>query len=203
MWKDGGYLVLTDLAPGEHTVTLRRRGYLEQTITVPVAGGQAWEGWTGLRPGPGYAFPAQTAWVELTLDGGKAGGAALWLAPDGGGRLKLAQDKVQAGDREARVFCSGGRLPVPGDFLIADRKKPETTAVECIQDGRALLARPLAHSHSRGTELMFAQQYRTDGDGRVRCVLRESGKLWVLWEGGLSGVEVQPGENRLSLSSNK
>ena len=101
VWKDGGYLVLTDLPAGAHTITLRRRGYLEETLTAPVADGRTWEGWTSLRPGPGYAFPAGTAWVTLRLLEKKKplAGAAVWLAPDGGGRLKLAQDRAEAGNR--------------------------------------------------------------------------------------------------------
>lgn len=204
VWKDGGYLVLTDLPAGEHTVTLRRHGYLEETLTVPVSDGRAWEGWTGLRPGPGYVFPAGTAWVALQLLEKKKplADAEVWLAPDGGGRLKLAQDQAKAGDRELKLFYSGAesRLPVPGDFLIADRKNPETAALEFLQDGRAELARPLEFSHTRGKELMFAQRYRTDGDGALRCVLRQSGRLWVLWAGRLSELDIQPGENRLKVS---
>lgn len=204
VWKDGGYLVLTDLPAGEHTVKLRRHGYLEETLTVPAADGRAWEGWAALRPGPGYAFPAGTAWVTLRLLEKKKplAGAEVWLAPDGGGRLKLAQDRAKAGDRELRLFCSGPEslLPVPGDFLIADQKNPETAALEYMQGGRAELARPLAYGHGRGKELMFAQRYRTGADGQLSCVLRQSGKLWVLWAGRLSELDIQPGENRLDVS---
>lgn len=204
VWKDGGYLVLTDLPAGEHTVTLRRHGYLEETLTVPAADGRAWEGWTGLRPGPGYAFPAGTAWVCLRLLEKKKplAGAEVWLAPDGGGRLKLAQDQAKAGDRELKLFYAGpeSRLPVPGDFLIVDKKNPETAALECMRSGRAGLARPLEYDHARGKELMSAQRYGTGGNGEISCVLRESGKLWVLCAGRLSELDVQPGENRLDVS---
>lgn len=204
VWKDGGYLVLTDLSPGEHTITLRRQGYQEKTLTVPVADGRAWEGWTGLQPGPGYVFPAGTAWVYLTLLAKKQPleDAEVWLAPDGGGKLKLAQDKAKAGDRELKLFYSGAEslLPVPGDFIIADQKNPETAALEFLQNGRAELARPLEYSHVRGKELMFAQRYQTGRDGQLSCVLRESGKLWVLCAGKLSPLEIQPGENRLEVN---
>lgn len=204
LWKDGGYLVLTDLPAGEHTITLRRQGYREETLTVPVADSRAWEGWTGLRPGPGYVFPAGTAWVYLTLLEKKKplADAEVWLAPDGGGRLKLAQDQAKAGDQELRLFYSGveSRLPVPGDFLIADQKHPETAALESMQGGKARLARPLACGHARGKELMPAQRYRTSGDGVCSCVLRESGKLWILCAGKLSALDIQLGENRLEVS---
>jgi len=204
VWKDGGYLVLTDLSPGEHTVTLRRQGYLDQTLTVPVAGGRPWEGWTGLLPGPGYPFPARTAWVELTLLAKKkpAVGVEVWLAPDGGGKLKLAQDKANAGDRELKLFYSGveSQLRVPGDFLIAGKKTAEVAALEDFWNGKAQLARPLTGSYMRGEELMPAQRYESGGDGRLNCVLRESGRLWALCEGKLSALEVQPGKNRLALS---
>ena len=196
--------MLTDLPAGEHTVTLRRHGYLEETLTVPAADGRAWEGWTGLRPGPGYAFPAGTAWVCLRLLEKKKplAGAEVWLAPDGGGRLKLAQDQAKAGDRELKLFYASpeSRLPVPGDFLIVDKKNPETAALECMRSGRAGLARPLEYDHARGKELMPAQRYGTGGNGEISCVLRESGKLWVLCAGRLSELDVQPGENRLDVS---
>ena len=89
---------------------------------------------------------------------------------------------------------------VPGDFLIADKKNPETAALECLQGGLAGLARPLEYAHTRGKELMPAQRYAAGGDGEISCVLRESGKLWVLCAGRLSELDVQPGENRLDVS---
>lgn len=200
VWKEGGYLVLTDLPPGEYSVTLRRRGYLDRTITVSAVNGQPWEGWADLFPGPGYPFPAQAAWVELTWKKKRPADAEVWLA-SGGGALKLAQDKAEAGDRELKLFCSSveGCLPVPGEFLLAGKKTPEVVPVESFQKGRAKLARPLTGSHARGEELMPALRYEPDENGQLHCVLRESGTLWVLCGGRLSALAVQPGENRLEL----
>ncbi len=199
VWKEGGYLVLTDLPPGEHTVTLRRQGYLEESLTAVTGDGRPWEGWMSLRPGADCRLPVQAVRVSLAVSGPQ--NTEIWLAQDGGGKLKLAQEKAEAGARQLKVFCSGpeSRQPVPGDFLIADAKNPETAALESLQNGRACLARPLLYGHARGKELMFAQRYQAGGDGRIECVLRESGKLWVLCGKTLSSWEIMPGENKIKI----
>ena len=81
VWKKEGYLVLTDIPSGEHTLVLRRSGYREERVTLNLNGVTLLEDTVSLKPGPGYRFPPETVRVTLVLrQGGKAaGGARLWL----------------------------------------------------------------------------------------------------------------------------
>ena len=36
IWKRDGYLVLTDLTPGEHSLSIRRSGYRDETVALTV-----------------------------------------------------------------------------------------------------------------------------------------------------------------------
>ena len=78
MRKNDGYLVLVDLEPGDHTLSITVRGYREEVFpfTVPAQG--ALEAEIALTPGAGYPFPADTACLRVTVPGGA--GELLWAA---------------------------------------------------------------------------------------------------------------------------
>ena len=61
LWKEGSYLVLTDLESGEHTLTIRRPGYQPETCVFRAEEDRVHEDAVFLKPGPGYRFPAGTA----------------------------------------------------------------------------------------------------------------------------------------------
>lgn len=140
--KPEGYLVLTDQAPGVHRLVLRRHGYQDKQMELSVPEGGYYEGWLDLLPGPGYHFPADTAWVYLnvTKKGRPLAEERLWISAGEEGRLKLAQDSAKPGDRELKLFCRGPEqmIPVPGEFILGE----ELITVKSLQNGTAVLRSP-------------------------------------------------------------
>ncbi len=202
IWKREGYLVLTDLAPGEHLLQISRRGYREEQVTVLVEEGRKpLEDTITLKPGAGYRFPSETVRVTLTLRQGKAAAASrrVWLGVAPRARFKLAQEKTEAGDEEAHLFCEGNAalLPIPGHFLLADKKTPELVYLRSLRSETGQFYPPLTLGHSRGTELIPMQSYDTDGDGRVQVLLREPGTLTGFLEGQVFEAQLQAGEQAL------
>lgn len=197
LWKREGYLVLTDLAPGEHVLRISRSGYQDEEIPLTVDEGRPTEDTIALKPGAGYRFPPETVRVELILrrDGAVSAGERIWLGVPTRTRLKLAQEKTEPGDNSAHLFCEGNAslLPVPGHFLLTDRKAPELAYLRSLCDEIGEFAPPLTLSHARGTELVPMQIYTADETGTVRVLLREPGILMGFCAGGVYETPLKPG----------
>ena len=200
-WKREGYLVLTDLEPGEHTLMISRRGYRDEQVSILVGEGRPMEDTISLKPGAGYRFPQETVRISLKLLGGKepAAGKQIWLGVPLRSRLRLAQEKAEAGDGEAHLFCEGNaaQLPIPGHFLLADKKAPELVYLRSLRAETGEFAPPLTLSHSRGTELIPMQPYGTDEAGRVQALLREPGTLMGFADGKVFEAQLHTGEQEL------
>lgn len=200
IWKQDGYLVLTDLAPGEHTLQLIRNGYRDELVQLQVVEGRPVEDTIALKPGPGYRFPRDTVRLTLSLHrGGEAAAdAQIWLGAAPRGRLKLAQEKAEIGDAEVHLFCDGNTalLPVPGHFLLADGKAPELVYLRSLRGETGEFASPLASAHGRGTELIPVQSYCADGVGTVQVLLREPGTLIGFFGGRIFEAQLAAGEQR-------
>lgn len=181
VWKREGYLVLTDLEPGEHTLVVSRSGYRDEVVPLRVEEGETVEDSIALKPGALYRFPQSTVRVSLSLTRGKAAasGVRVWLGVMPRARLKLSQEKTEAGDAQARLFCEGSAalLPIPGHFLLLDKKTPELVYLRSLRGETAEFAPVLALAHTRGTELVPMQPYDTDEGGTVEVLLREAGTL--------------------------
>ena len=201
LWKKEGYLVLTDLEPGEHSLLITRRGYRDELVSVTVEEGSPAEDTISLKPGTGYRFPRETVRVSLALRRGKdpAAGEQIWLGMSQRSRLRLAQEKAESGDEEAHLFCEGNAslLPVPGHFLLADKKTPELVYLRSLRGETGEFALPLTLSHGRGAELIPIQPYTADGDGRVQVLLRESGTLVGFAGGKVLEAALREGEQEL------
>ena len=201
VWKREGYLVLTDLAPGEHELTIRRAGYREETVTVLAAEGKPAEDTISLKPGEGYRFPQGTVRISLTLRRGQdaAAGQQVWLGTVPRSRLKLAQEKAEAGDEEAHLFCEGNpaTLPVPGHFLLVSGKEPELVYLRSLREEKGRFYPPLTLSHPRGTELIPMQAYVADAMGMVQVLLREPGALKGFAGGKVFEALLQAGDQAL------
>ena len=198
IWKKEGYLILTDLAPGAHELRVCRDGYREEVVPLET-GGAPVEDTVALKPGERYRFPAETASIVLTLCRGKerASGEQIWIgAASQRCKLKLAQDKAGDGDVQAHLFCDGNAalLPIPGHFLLMDKKEPELVYLRSFHDETAKFAQALRHTHSRGVELVPMQAYRADGDGVVRVLLREPGARVGFCGKQIFQAELQAGE---------
>ena len=201
LWKREGYLILSDLEEGEHTLRISRRGYRDELVTIPAAESRPVEDTITLKPGAGYRFPQETVRVTLTLRRGKdpAAGERLWLGLTQRSRLKLAQEKTEIGDGEARLFCDGNaaQLPIPGHFLLAEGKVPELVYLRSLRGETGAFVPPLALGHSRGAELIPMQSYDMDEAGTVSVLLREPGKLTGFWNGKVFEAQLHAGTQEL------
>jgi hypothetical protein len=193
--------VLTDLEAGEHLLRISRRGYRDELVTIPAEGFRPVEDTITLKPGAGYRFPPETVCVarKLRRGGGTAAGERIWLGTTMRCRLKLAQEKAEAGDGEAHLFCDGNaaQLPVPGHFLLMDAKAPELTYLRSLRGEQGEFSPPLALEHGRGTELIPMQSYSADGTGTVQVLLREPGKLVGFAGGKVYEAELHAGGQEL------
>ena len=202
LWKREGYLVLLDLTPGVHELLIRRAGYRDELVTFPVAEGAALEDTIALKPGRGYRFPESTVRVSLGLKkGGKpAAGAQLWLGIPTRTKLKLAQEKAESGDGQAKIFCEGNSalLPIPGHFLLSDKKAPELAYLRSLIGETGEFSPALSLTHGRGTELIPMQTYTADGDGTVQVLLREPGTLVGFFGGRVFEARLSAGSQELN-----
>jgi hypothetical protein len=139
--------------------------------------------------------------VTLTLRQGKAAAASrrVWLGVAPRARFKLAQEKTEAGDEEAHLFCEGNAalLPIPGHFLLADKKAPELVYLRSLRSETGQFYPPLTLGHSRGTELIPMQSYAADEAGKVQVLLREPGKLTGFFGGRVFEAELHAGAQDL------
>ncbi len=194
VFKEGGYLVLTDLPPGGHELLLRRRGFQDARLDWEVlADGPAFESEIDLLPGRGYPFREEPLRLELGLFQGETplAGETLWSGRHGAFQLKLAQDGAEG--TEVRLVHRGGlvRLPVPGHFLAADEKGPELLRLLRIEGERGFLERPPALPHKRGTPLIPMCRSQSDGAGRVSLLLREAGTFSLFCRGQWKKLELE------------
>lgn len=118
LWKQGGYWVLTDLAPGPHRLELVLAGYRPEPVEWSWDGAAPWQGCVVLKPGQGYPFRGDVTRLVLQLSGknGPLAHEAVWLCTPSAAQPKLAQDKAQPGDTQLRLYYKGpaAALPVPG-----------------------------------------------------------------------------------------
>lgn len=195
LWKEGGYLVIQDLAAGPHSLEVRCAGFRPVTLTVE-AGRTLWEEVVDLTPGEGYPFPAGTADLTIRFAGGgaPADGETVWVGMKGDVVLKLAQDKADPAETALRLFCQGpeSRLPVPGHFILADPKAPELAALRSLRDGAGELEQPLAQTHPRGTEWVAARPCAVQS-GAVQMRFAGPGQVWIFCRGALACTRVESG----------
>ena len=200
VWKRDGYLVLTDIAPGEHELLICRNGYRDELVRLNIGGGSPLEDTITLKPGQGYRFPPETVRVRLTLG---RGNGRLWLGVKPRTRLVLAQERAEAGENKVRLFCGGSPalLPIPGHFLLTDNKAPELVYIRSLLDENCEFSAPLAAAHERGTELIPMQSYNADPEGNVQVLLREPGTLMGFFEGRVFSAQLNAGSQTLNWGS--
>ncbi len=201
IWKKDGYLVLTDLAPGEHVLQISRKGFRDETVRIVATEEAGQEDVIALKPGEGYRFPKETVRVVLTLRQGKAAasGGRIWMGVQPRTRLKLAQEKSEAGNGEMRLFCEGSPslLPIPGHFLFLDKKTPELAYLRALHGETGEFAPAPELVHARGAELVPMQPYDADEEGVVRLLIKEPGKLIGFCGGQVYEAELGAGEQSL------
>ncbi len=199
--KNEGYLVLLNLTPGTHTLTMICRGYLDEQVEF-VTGEGTLELDVTMKPGPGYPF-RQTVTrltVALTEKGAPAPNHRLWLAYAVGPEIKLAQPKTEAGDTSARLFTKyPDFVSAPAAYLVDDGEESEIALLRALEGETGAFAAPLERAHARGKRLMPAQSYHTGADGCFSAVFRAPCQV-VLFDpvqGILAGAELTDGDNRM------
>lgn len=202
--KPGGYLVLVNLTPGEHRLSLNCHGFQEEWVVFRADEGTRELDIT-MKPGAGYPFRHTVTRLELAVEvGGRpAAGRQLWLAAEGQPQLKLAQTKAEAGESRLRLYAKGPEGAVPaGVYLIADGSHSEIVGLRSMQEETGTLAAPLRYAHSRGKLLLPAQRYHTGADGTLTAVFPSAGVVQVYDEdaGLLATLTLEEGKNRQTIS---
>ena len=205
VWKREGYLVLTDIEPGEHELVVMRSGYRDERVKLNIRDGVTLEDTISLKPGEGYRFPPETVRVSLSLRRGEnaASDETIWLGMQPRTRLVLAQERAEAGEVRARLFCEGNAalLPIPGHFLFADRTAPELIYLRHLRDEEGEFGEPLEATHPRGTELIPVQPYGSDADGTVNVLLKEPGTLIGFFDGRVFSAQMNVGRQTFAWRS--
>lgn len=202
--KPGGYLVLLDLSPGPHRLSLRGHGYQEEWVDL-LADANTQEMEVTMKPGPGYPFRGRVTRLELMVtEGGRpAPQRQLWLASPARSELKIAQTKARTGESQFRLYSKSPAATVPpGTYLIADGENSEIIHLRGLEEEIGTLSAPLVRDHGRGRSLLPAQCYRTDGEGRLTAVFQTACTVEVYGEsaGLLASLPLEEGENRREIA---
>ncbi len=200
--KPGGLLVLCDIAEGRHTLSISAPGFLTEDVFLDICKNNFWYGSMQLKPGKGYPYLNQAVTAVLTLESGDGPlkCAEVWLAVTAGPSFKLI--KAKAGGESVCVFFTDSvNVPsVPGIFLLEDPKKPELIRIVSMDKEEAYLSAPLSATHTRGKMLLPAVSYRTDHEGKLSVILRDTGRLALFHEGKLQYVELRERASRLTVN---
>lgn len=203
--KPGGYLILTDLSPGQHQLSLRVAGYQDERVEL--------DGGTGiqerditLKPGAGYPFhmPVAQLILAVTKGGRPAAEQSLWLAVPDGSELKIAQTRTESGETSFRLYGKGlpARLSLPGAYLIVDGKNSEIVCLQSVEKENGMLAAPFEKAHERGKILLPAQNYHTDAAGFLRAYLSGpcTAALFAPETGRVENLALSVGENQRQIA---
>ena len=184
VYKQNGYFVFPNLPSGHTRIDVLSPLFLPETVEfdVPAEAGQYSVIYRVLSPGRSYPFGgAPTALKGRFLKDGipVVRERALFRVSEGRELLKVAQDDLEAGAREIKLFSSQQtwRLPLPGKFLIAD--KDENKREECFitsahsGDNIYPLDGKLAHGHARATPLIELIEFSTAADGSFFIAIPE------------------------------
>ena len=201
--KPEGYLVLTDLPPGPHRLTLRGNGFQDEWLDFEAGSSPERVISVTMKPGPAYPFRRPPARLSLTLLQKKkpVPQHCLWLAAPSEPEVKLAQTKAAKGAAEIRLFWKGRQLPaVPGCYLLRDGKNSEVVELLSLEEDRGLLAAPLQKDHKRGIVLLAAQRGHTDSGGMLQTAYLQPCTVEVYEEtaGLLDSLELTDGSNAFS-----
>ncbi len=192
VWKRDGWLILSDLAPGEHRLSLRCPSFQNREISL--SGDVRTEIAVTLSPGAGYAFPPDTAFLFLTLSGSSDAQTQVFAGMPDPRQFKLMRE-AKAGDSAVKLFLRGD-APRSGWFLLGGKTTEAAFFRRVTMDGDAETASPLAQAHARGAALIPAQSFLVTAGEKIRIPFRDSGKAHLFCQGHLKTLALQAGEKR-------
>ena len=192
VWKQDGWLVLSNLEPGEHRILFRCPGF--QDTTISLSGDVRTEEAVILNPGAGYAFPPDTVFLSLTLSGAPGAQSRVFAGMPKPNPLKLMRE-TEAGDSAVKMFVSGS-APRPGWFLLCGKATEAAFFRRVASDGAAETASPLAEPHARGEALIPAQSFLVTAENAVRLPFQNPGTAYLFCRGKLKTVELREGEKQ-------
>lgn len=204
--KEGGYLVFTDLSPGPHSLTICCPGFQDERVDFETEIGRTAERSIALKPAGAYRFPEEVTRLELTLIWKNQPPAtpAVWICAPGGPEVKTAQERVEAGERQMRLYrrSPGILLTIPGNFLIQDGDASEICQLQELKSEVGYLAAPLERAHPRGKLLLPAQFYQADDGGRIHAVFHGPGRAELIAQGSsrVQSLDLTEGENTLTIT---
>ena len=192
VWKRDGWLILTDLVPGEHRLALRCPGF--QSREISLSGDVRTEEAVTLNPGAGYAFPPDTAFLFLTLSGSPEARTQIFAGVDSPRQFKLMRE-AKAGDSAVKIFLRGD-APRPGWFLLCGKTTESVFFHRVTIDGDAETASPLTEAHKRGEALISARSFLAAAGETIKIPFRNSGTAHLFCHGQLKTLALQAGEKR-------
>jgi len=204
-YREGRYLVFMNLEPGSHTLVLSAAHFSDETVSFEVRSGGRVERAVSLKPGKTYPFAGKTTRLDaiVTVKGKPHISDLVYLAADAGPEVKIAQDLVQAGENELKLYIRSGNagLKIPGEYLLADGANSEICMLTDVDDGEGKLAQPLAAEHKRGKALFHCQSYRTDGEGAFTAYFQKPCEIHAVLSGRSKPVshELSAGGNNIKI----
>lgn len=190
IWKRDGWLVLSDLPPGEHRIVFRCPGF--EDATVSLSGDVRTEEAVLLNPGESYAFPPKSVFLSLTLSGLPDAQARVFAGMLPSRPLKLMRE-TKAEDSSVEMFVSGP-APRPGWFLLCGKATEAAFFRRVTAEGAAETALPLTQPHSRGETLIPARSFLMTAGNAVKLPFRNPGTAYLFCRGKLKTVELRTGE---------
>ncbi|MBQ6205564.1 MAG: hypothetical protein IJK52_00625 [Oscillospiraceae bacterium] len=192
VWKRDGWLILSDLAPGEHRLALRCPSFQDREISL--SGDAKTEIAVTLSPGAGYAFPTDTAFLFLTLSASPEERTQIFAGMPDPRQFKLMRE-AKAGDSAVKLFLRGA-APRPGWFLLCGKATEAVFFRRVTIDGDAETASPLTQDHARGAALIPAQSFLAAAGENIKIPFRNAGTAHLFCQGHLKTLALQAGEKR-------
>ena len=174
VFKPGGYFVLTDLAEGTHHIAIRSFQFQPAEFDITVDYSRRFDEKQDVRAvmlNPDVNHPS--ARTNVSIEGCFEGKKATSFCIAGcGAQLKIAEDGVEAGRRQLKLFTAS-TVMLPSLFHINDKNEKYSEFVLVNQAAGDLytLDMPLKFPHKRSTALVPMVKYRSADDGSFFAVL--------------------------------